>query len=258
MNDIFNFRRFRKYFVSDIKTITANSGIGLLSLGIVPLYIFIIRLFFGIVFGTGYLSVDARFGVFMLTVFLYVVWAPAACYGYITEKRAGSRFLLTPASTLEKVLGMLANMLFVFPLAIFSTYFVADILTTLVSGHAFSETLIAGIRQFDFKSLFSLTYWDTVIVNASSFISNILAFLLGALYFKKAKIAKTVLVIIGIGIIVSVFGLSWVKDSIYDISLHSSDPNIMEYFMEVSLISNTLISLALCTALYFRVRKMQH
>ena len=117
-NDIFSFSRFGRYFRSEFASIFSGKGISILAFGLMPVYIFVLDILFSS-FGYeyNYMYVSSRSIFFAIAGFIFVIWMPAACYGYITEKRAGSMFTLLPVSSLEKTLSMIINTMIIIPLS---------------------------------------------------------------------------------------------------------------------------------------------
>ena len=118
--DIFDFRRFRKYFVSDLKTCSANYGLSLLTISLLtPLALYVITVAFNLILHLGWEGPSLAFRsiVFGIAMFCMVVTMPVKCYGGLTDKQYGSFWLTLPASRLEKFLSMLIITCIVAPFA---------------------------------------------------------------------------------------------------------------------------------------------
>lgn len=257
MNDNFNFRRFGKYYESEIRFLISNKGISLLSIGLIPVIAFVVTFLFGSVFSDyEYMSISSRWVVAGFSAVIFAVWTPSNMYGYITELRAGSNYILVPASTLEKTLSMLLNMLIVIPLGTAALYLLSDIATTLVTGNSLDISLAANLFSSEIFSLRIFTEWVTTsgIFNT---MNGLLLFLLGALWFRKHKIAMTLLSLLGLNILLSFIGLSGFRT----FGLSSME-DIFEMRYEGlviwSCIISILITIGLCTAVYFRLKKIQY
>ena len=118
-NDIFNFKRFGKYFGSDIRTCWANFGLSLLTISILlPIAIYIISTALKQIMtqhwsGPGF---EIRLFIFIVAMFCIIVTMPVKCYGKITDKQYGSLWLNLPASRLEKFLSMVLLSCIIVPL----------------------------------------------------------------------------------------------------------------------------------------------
>ena len=92
-NEIFNFRRFGKYFASDFRTCAANYGLSLLTIAILtPIATY------ALIAGFTYLmagswegpQLPVRSVIYGMMMLCMVVTMPVKCYGKITEKRYGT------------------------------------------------------------------------------------------------------------------------------------------------------------------------
>ena len=108
MKEIFDFKRFGKYFVFDLRSCAANYGYSLTLICLMGVIIYIGTVSMGLLFnGTWGGPTEAfRNSVFCFSMFVLAVTMPVKCYGRLTEKRAGSEWLMIPASKLEKYLSM--------------------------------------------------------------------------------------------------------------------------------------------------------
>ena len=91
--DIFDFRRFGKYFVSDLKTCSANYGLSLFTISLLtPLALYVITVVFNLILHMGWEgpSLAFRSVVFGIAMFCMVVTMPVKCYGGLTDKQYGS------------------------------------------------------------------------------------------------------------------------------------------------------------------------
>lgn len=251
-NDIFSFSRFGRYFRSELASIFSGKGISILAFGLMPVYIFVLDILFSS-FGYEYkyMYVFSRSIFFAIAGFIFVIWMPAACYGYITEKRAGSIFTLLPASVLEKTLSMIINTMIIIPLSFLAIYFALDLLITLAVGSPVKDSIMLYLFTQPLTAA-EVSFSDMLLSAAN----NMLFFLLGAVIFKKHKIAKTILVLMGISIVVS-FGAISVINAIY-----MDWETVARIDIGSLSVWNTVWSCILCAALsagiFFRIRKIQY
>lgn len=209
MNNTFDFNRFGKYYVSDLKNTFNNTWLTVLltSLSGLIAYVFsgLMNLFISGHWGSYPLT--GRTITFVLLLYVLVVIVPSKAYGFFTDKRKGSFYTLIPASPLEKFLSMFINTAILVPLAYFVIALTGDALLCLVDPSCGQMLITAGaeaaseFNEFcgDIADAGQISIFSTgelvcgVILNL---ISMATIFLLGALYFKKNKIGKTILVLI--------------------------------------------------------------
>ena len=265
MNDNFNIHRFGNILLSDLRGIAARKGISILIFGLVPAVIFIMKLIF--TFGSyGMSNIDAggRGFFFMAAATVFIIWMPSACYGHITDRKFGPYYTMVPASSIEKTLSMLLNMLIIVPAAFMIVYLSSDALITVMTGSPADESIAAMI--FSGSESMSIPYQGSiadifmVILNIFGYI---MIFLAGAVWFRKNKIAKTILVNIGLGIIAMILITVIVKD---DINMISDNPDMTANwltsffgnFRTVTLAYLSVLVTGLAAAVYFRVKKIQY
>lgn len=275
MNNTFNFSRFGKYYVSDLKNTFNNTWLTVLltSLSGLIAYLFcgtIHLLFNGEWDSYGLVGRSISFFILLCVLILIV---PSKAYGFFTDKRRGSFFTLIPASSLEKFLAMFINTAILAPLAYLAIALPADTLLclidpncgkTLVSAgaigtQAFNDLCDIAEEEAEFRIFSSGELFWGVAINT---ISWSLIFLLGALYFKKNKIGKTILVMILISMATSIittpltihFGegfINWLSDM--------DDPQRMLSSIKAASYSlSIIVTVALGVWAYIRVRTVKH
>ena len=270
MKSTFDFKRFGKYYVSDLRGVFNDNWLTVLltALGGVIAYLFC---------GTIQLIADGAWGSYgvlgrsvtflVLFAVLYIIM-PAKEYGYITEKRRGSFFLLLPASPFEKSLSMILNVAILTPLAFLAIAFAADALLCLVDpgcGSTLASVIFSGTALGD--AFDDMTGYGTGLLSSGdlfwsgvmSVITTALIFLVGALYFKKSKVAKTFLVLIGLTLVFIIFtciAVSVGDDCLCDVE---EDPELfLSHVKTVGYVFNVVIILALCAWTYLRVKTIKH
>ena len=107
MEKTFNFNRFGKYFLYDLKSRWSDLGIFFLIFALFPFILYLIYIIFATIAGDGLFNLlsgesvngptlMARFITFAIVTGLFVILFPARAYGFITEKKAGSDWLMLP------------------------------------------------------------------------------------------------------------------------------------------------------------------
>lgn len=266
MNNIFDIKRFGNYFLYDLRRGWNNYGISLLLLGIIPALIFLVFQFVSLISGDGIGETpdEMKFlGIFLACIVVFF-GAGAKLYGFVTEKRAGSDFLMLPASTLEKWLSMAVIVCIVLPVILFALLFATDGLMGLVFptaygdrvfslglGREFHEMLASEGITFNFPAIIFLSWCE-----------NILVFTLGAICFKKAKVAKTLLCLMLFGmacsaLMVAVLGTADIDPQMFTEYFSSPDKAISTFNWTISILF-TLIIGGLLGGIYYRLRTLKH
>lgn len=179
MERYFSFSRFGSVLKTDLRNAWKNMGLSflLMSTSGAVTYLFVLGLRWLADWNEISLNGDARsfiFGVMMATL---CIVTPSRCYGSVTELRAGRFFLLLPASVLEKTLSMILFCSIFIPLSACLVYFGLDALICRLD-----PTCGTPLLKLMGDDLWGIT----------GAIPYSLAFLLGALVFKKSKMAKTI------------------------------------------------------------------
>ena len=196
MNNIFDFKRFGNYFAYDIRRSANNYGINLLVLGLMPVILYILHILVATVSGKQPLPIasESKFILFGIIVFVTAVSCGVKIYGNITDKRSGSDFLMLPASTLEKWISMVLIVCVLVPVALIALSVASDSLLSWIVPASYGEGAITSICN----ETISISRHDEFFLNLPAILflgwcGCALTFTLGALYFKKAKVAKTFL-----------------------------------------------------------------
>ncbi len=291
--DIFNFRRFGKYFMSDIRTCTANYGLTLVTLScLILLATYVLTVAMGLLFGGEWdgPGIGERAFVFLVAVVTSIIAMPSKCYGNITEKQYGSQWLMIPVSKTEKFISMIIMACIIVPVIACALFFSLDALictldptcgNSVISwGIHWGENIVTSITNFqaDMGSIGheGISRLLSQLGNPWLYIDDafgvVLPFLLGALVFKKGKIVKTFLSIAAVGMLASFITsplmMSWTKDLMeieaaggtLDYENFSSifDSWFFRNIALVDTISDTIVNVALLTAIYFRIKTLKH
>ena len=293
-NDIFDFRRFGKYFASDIRTCAANYGLSLLTIALLtPIANEVFTAVFKILFTRewGGPEIAGRVTIFAIAMFCLIVTMPVKCYGKITDKQYGSFWLTLPASRLEKILSMLILCCVVIPTIGFGLYLGMDALLCAID-HTCGQSLVAGavdlIRTLgDFEELFvgeNIKIKPEDLLMAENFQNMIgqflspwlyidevlcmtLPFLLGALCFKTGKTVKTFLALAAFSTAISMIGsplmLSFMGDWMNMANEEEAARMLFEsgFFKNliwIDIISDTIFNGGLIAAIWFRIKTLKH
>jgi hypothetical protein len=292
-NDTFDFRRFGKYFRSDISTCWANYGLSLLTISILsPVFFYILSTAFNLIFKSTWDGPDigARFLVFCIGMLCMVATMPVKCYGKLTEKQYGSFWLMLPASRLEKFISMFILTCLIAPLLGMALYLGADALLCSLD-HTCGRSMIAGgidlIRNIGniTEVTLNLAEEKLTIENAAAaqkiisqlsspmlYIDEIfgitLPFLLGAVFFKSGKTVKTFLTLFAVStatsIIMSPFLSSWTVELVNnaghdpDIVFKMLSEGVFQHLVLIDTVSDTIFNVALLAGIWFRIKTLKH
>ena len=149
MNNIFDFKRFGKYYVADLRHTFDYSALSILLTSFTGV---IAYLFFGLmklIVSGEWMSYGTigRSITFVIAFYIIVFTVPAKCYGFFTDKRSGSFFTLIPASSLEKTISMIINVCILAPLAYTVISLAADSLICFLdpmAGNSIIQTVTSA------------------------------------------------------------------------------------------------------------------
>lgn len=275
MSNTFNFSRFRKYFVYDLKRQWKNIGMLMLIFALFPIIFYMIYMFFAAMFDGGLMKIfigleidgpagGTRFGVFAVMSTIFVMLFPSRAYGEITNKEKGSEWLMLPASRLEKFTSMMLISLIVIPLVYVVVYFLSDAFVCLLDKSCGDSLMSFRINKEIGSSDFVIPangFW----ILASSIVGNAIVFLLGGLIFKKWKVVGTVLVLFALQMVfsglLSVFitnaDLDWWGNWFADWTIRHADS--IDIWLNAFINFWLLLILAICgTWSWFRIKRLQH
>lgn len=296
-NDIFNFRRFGKYFASDFRTCTSNYGLSLLTISIlIPVALYALSVIFSVIFMQSWSGPQftLRLMAFFIAVFCIMVTMPVKCYGRITERKYGSFWVSLPASKLEKFLSMIIHTCFLVPIIGITLHLGVDWLICIFDKtcegsmivkavqlikeisnawpEAFEEIeselmALSGTRvPLDFlkQMLSPWLYIDEYIVAC-------LPFLLGAIYFKRAKTVFTFLALYAFSTITSIivmvgtpFIAGYYMDMISgavseeELYLQMFNSGIFKHLLLIDILSDSISIIAMLALTWWRIKTLKH
>lgn len=272
MNSVFSFGRFGKYFVYDLRRWMRSCGPALLLMSFMPLILYLIKTVYSAVFaGEVYAPglTDRAIVLSIVSVIVAITYS-SNVYGFVTEKRAGSAFLMLPVSRMEKFASMMVNAVIMVPAAFLLIYMATDAVICLMDPRCGSSLVTsAGVYVSDIETEFGR---DNVPMHISifsivmSFVSSILYFLLGALLFKKHKVLFPILIDIGLQVLLYTFaGVLAINLSDLDwhaIEMTMKEPSVANALMllwnTLSVIWDILLPAALSAAIWFRIKTLKH
>ena len=272
MNDIFDFNRFWTYFKYDLKQMWRNHSKAAIMIGGASAIFYVIWVLCSLVFTQHWTSpiIYARMGVLFLAFAILELYM-VRTYGHLTEKKAGSNWLMVPASKAEKFVSMLLIVCIVIPLLFFVVYFVLDGFLSLVDptyGQALFtgftgvySKLIEGITELGAESPITFTPSSLIFPSIVSVFCNFLYFHLCGICFKKNKLVGAIAILFGLSLVMSlltgIFVPQWIKSGVADLD----DLQVARWFtgvMNFSVILTCLITVGLGWGVWRRIKTIQH
>lgn len=238
MEEYFSFSRFGALLRTDLRNVWKNMGLSflLMSTSGAVTYLFVLGLRWLAGWNELALYGDARgfiFGVMMATL---CIVTPSRCYGSLTELRAGRFFLLLPASVLEKTVSMILICAIVVPVSACGIHFGLDGLLCRID-----PTCGTPLLQLMGDNIGGIT----------GAIPYSLAFLLGAIFFKKSKMAKT------IGCILLFYMVGGILAGSFLGSIDISQFDTASFTADLSWVGGAM-TILLTILIFLRVRTLSH
>lgn len=270
MKKYFDFSRFGKFLTYDIVNAKSRYGLSALITGLFPAVVFVFFQLFSLVFTGAFepLPLPVKIMAFVCILVVMTVAAPVKLYGFLTEKRAGSDWLMIPASSLEKFISMLIVLCIVLPLTVLLTSGLADILLGSAFPVAYGDSMVLNMKDLAGKVMdfFKANEHITVTVAGyATFVLNIwqsiVLFALGAMVFKSGKVAKTILACFLVGSVISsllFLCVSGLDMEIYIDSLDIAGEKAQFIINTYANICYTLFFGVVLGAIYYRIRTLKH
>ena len=213
-NEVFSFKRFWTYFKYDLVQLYRRHAKAALLFAGSGLILYVAWIAGSLVFDHCWSapSIGARVVVAMLSAAALEFYY-AYLYGFVTDRRKGSSYLMIPASKTEKFVSILLNALIVVPVAFIAVQLGVDALLCLLdptmegtmAGGGYD--VVAGLmeRLADEEDLLLLrsSMSTAFVLSLLSFAFNYLYFLLCGMCFRKSKIVGAVAIVIGVTFVLS-------------------------------------------------------
>ena len=202
MKEIFDIKRFGKYFAFDLTNAWEKYGFTFLILGFFPVIFYAVMMLIQLVFGGSAATEPTVYRILPMFIILFVCLGfGAKVYGGVTERRSGTDWISLPASALEKTLSLLLVTCIVLPACLLGVLFLSQAIVSafvpdLPPLFSFVGDIISKTGEEDFFCNVPLILW-------LNWVESILIFTLGALCFKKNKVGKTFLCFLAFCFIVS-------------------------------------------------------
>ena len=288
MKDIFDFKRFGKYFVSDFKGCVANYGLSLITISmLLYLICYVVTVSFGLIMNQGWegLGLGTRATLFVIAMITLVITMPVKCYGKITEKQSGSFFLTLPVSRLEKFVSMLLMTVIIAPVTCIVLFLGLDTLicnidktcgSPLLTEISNLSSLIINLpKEIEYESAIGeipaeVAKFIKQMTNPWLYVDDIiginLVFLLGAVWFRTGKTVKTFMAWTIFAIITSIVFTPliepWSKELLNATTAGDFEAifqlSIFRHAALIDTLNDTIVNIALFTAIWFRIKTLKH
>lgn len=268
MNNTFDWNRFGKLLVHNLKTFFPKPYLTLLLLAICPVFLWAKA----ILFGTPDCFASERWALYLFGLYIIAILAPSGRYGKVNLPNRGIGFAMLPASKLEKYLGMIFITLIFCPVLYLTATIAFDTLLWLIPFGPFNEPL------FQRNELIATTPEEAkgiclvIIGFVLQYISTHATFFFTNTIFKRHKILYTfvslwVLFLILMTIIVpilfqvGVYHESWVEARINawvgNMSQESED-KVMTLILSIGIALEAIYSIVLYVWSWFRIKKARY
>lgn len=269
-SEVFNGQRFWSYFKYDFTQMWRNHVKAAIGIGLSGLILYVITIGFNLVFGGGWNGpgLGLRLAVLILA-FAALELYQTRTYGYLTDKRKGSAWLMNPASTFEKWLSMIIMTVIVLPCLFIGVYMAADLVVAALDptvGDSIIHSIGNGFRELADKFVqvngeynTNWNHWAFAPSGLVNICSNFLFFLLCGLVFKKNKILGGFVIVFIFSslfsVIMSVFQFPYYNIEVNDFA---EAEGIIRQILNVSTWLGALLSVALAGGIYWRLKTLKH
>lgn len=269
-NEFFNGSRFWNYFKYDATQMARNHMRAAIGIGLSGLILYVIAVGFGLIFDGGQWSgpgIKSRFLIFYVAGIALQLYQTRT-YGYLTDKRKGSAWLMLPASTFEKWLSMILMTLIVIPILFLVVYLSTDALVAALDptvGTSLLHSIGNGMRDVadefvtingEYNTTWSIGFFLPSLI--AGFCFNYLFFLLCGLLFKKHKILGAFAIIFVASSLLSIVA------SMLDINTSVEVNDFADAELQIRHIMNTvtwvaaLLAAGVAGGIFWRLKTLKH
>lgn len=279
MNETFSAGRFFRFFLFDNKQIWSRNTRAVVTFGGLGIILYVVTVLLGLIFTQEWNGPSIWARVFTLAfASLVLVFYQTRTYGYLTEPKAGSAYLMLPASRLEKFISMMVITLIELPLAFFGIYLCVDGLIALIDPtvegaiitnisniySSFNQFVSSNAEAVDLgigAAGLTFQFWvDTCIY--------LLYFLLCGICFKKHKIASGLAILIGLSLLITILfgvsihaglfnGITRMLQGLSDAPVEKTT-SLINWIVNSGFVLNGLTVIGLATGIYFRIKTLKH
>ncbi len=272
MNETFSFKRFGTYFKYDITRLWRKHSRAVILMGFSGVILYVVWVFFGLLFNQTYCgpALGARYAVFAIVALVLELYM-TRFYGFLTDKKEGSDWILIPASKAEKFVSMLINTLIVIPVAFLVVSLGTDWLICLLDKTV-GDPMMSGVTnlmanmQFDeadivlMKEMMVSPAFFEALTIVSGF-ANYLFFLLCGICFKKNKLVCAIAILFGFSLLLSLLSGLFLPNYIQSVAGGLDETQVSEWMVRMLNISEAitcLTTVGLAWGVWRRIKTIQH
>lgn len=269
-SEVFYGQRFWSYFKYDLTQMWRNHVKAAVGIGLAGLIAYFVSVLFNLVFEGEWMgpSLGFRFAVFVVAAAAFELYQTRT-YGYLTDKRKGSSWLMVPASTFEKWLSMMLITLILMPLLfLFSSALVDSVLCWLdpTMEKSMLSVLSGGLQELS-NGIASvngeyMTTWDMGVLGWPALVglwTSLLFWLLCGLCFRRNKILGGFVVLLGVSILTSSFtGISMLSNMEADFDDFASAEAAIRSIINIATIIEAFVAAGLAGGIFWRLKTLKH
>ena len=275
-NETFSFKRFWTYFKYDLVQLWRRHSKAALLISLSGLIFYIVWVSGSLVFGHSWSApgMAGRMAIGFVALAILELYY-AYLYGFVTDRRKGSSYLMVPASTTEKFVSMLLNALIVVPVLFAVVFLGVDALLCLVDPTCSDPLIVKGVSgireavEFIYanspEAFYLASLSKLVIATVLSAIFNNLYFLLCGLCFKKNKIVGAIAIAMGVSFLMSIVMGLFAPGISEWFMVHGADfedPEFVKQFagstMTWANILAAVLAIGMGTAIIYRLKTIKH
>jgi len=269
-NETFDFNRFWTYFKYDLRQMWRNHSKPAIFIGGMGLILYVVWVLVGLVFNSGQWTgpgVAPRLMVFFVAFFVLELYQ-SRTYGYLTDRKKGSAWLMVPASATEKFVSMLLITLIVIPVLFLVVFLSIDSILALADptvGDSLIATALGGTQAFadmagESASMVDLPYGTMVVLMVVGLIESFLFFLLCGICFKKYKVLSGIGILFLISTLMSIVTAALMPGFSEDLVYleESEATRLVTSVINWSLVINVLIAIGVAAGVFFRIKTLKH
>ena len=268
-NEVFNGQRFWTYFKYDLTQMWRNHVKAAIFIGLSGLILYVIGVSWHALFDHVWMApgFPARVAVFGIACFALELYQTRT-YGYLTERKKGSAWLLIPASTFEKWLSMILMTLVVIPVAFLGTYFIIDGILKLADP-TYGQLLLGAASDAVKSMQASLveanatyeTSWSLGFMVGPMLVSfsvNFLYFLLCGICFKRHKILWAFIILFVVSTILSTVTTFLGMESSIELEDFAQAEEMIRHAIHWVTGISAVVAVALAGGIYYRLKTLKH
>lgn len=268
-NEVFNGPRFWAYFKYDFIQMWRNHVKAAVGIGLAGLIWYFIYVIFHLVLegtwsGPGLVS---RFIVFTLAVAVLELYQTRT-YGYLTDKKKGSAWLMIPASTFEKWVSMMLMTLVLLPVLFLCSSFLVDGLICLLDptvSQPMYSVITDGFQELNQELLelntSYMTTWNLGMIGLPALVGfwcSLLFFLLCGLCFRKNKILSAFAILFLFSVATSLVTGAVTLNHVEDFEDFATAEEAIRTVINWSTAISAVIDIALAGGIYYRLKTLKH